>query len=703
MSKQRGLELLSQLYDQDRPDIVLVSMDTEFADAEETADGDIEIEGLAITEQLIESRRMIVKTDAFKHKDGFSLFNGRMLYFHDDTKEPIGEVTSKQLISGTGLFIKARLWKENSELFKRAVREKKLRAMSIGFTIDKWEYDEKLDIVTITEARLKEVSVVNIGADENALFEVTNSLKENETYNLTNISQRSNTLPDPKKFDVEQFMTDQEKLGAKVTDLQNILDGIKETQKQSNEKLISKSELAERLETFTATLNTIKEEVEAVKAEKTLSDQRFAYKDYRSLITDFVWLTDDNGNKLGNIAQRAYCLFQMPVEYDKMDNGYELKNLRNLYDATLIADAMARYKGRDRHTIQNLSLYKQLISATEKFDKEVSLAMAGGNSGFGAEWIPEELSSEFNEILRTQPRLASFIQTWNMPKGGSAKFPFQNGKAVVYKGGEALVDNAEEARKTNIATGVKTFTPDVFIGALVSSEELTEDAILDMISFIRSELSIALLEGLESAMLNGDDSGTHFDNTIDTIYETYNVETSFKGFRKLAIANARDIEDSSATTGVNALELVNFTDAKADLGVAGLNPKDCLYVTGIKGRTQVQQALFKEDALGVLAFMISGQLPTIDGSEIYISGQYDEQLSSAGIRDSGADVKHTSMCCLHKPSWRIGQRRGVTLEFNKNILTQQQQFVATARWDFGKISADSVEPVSGMLNMQHTT
>ena len=105
---------------------------------------------------------------------------------------------------------------------------------------------------------------------------------------------------------------------------------------------------------------------------------------------------------------------------------------------------------------------------------------------------------------------------------------------------------------------------------------------------------------------------------------------------------------------------------------------------------------------GVLTFQISGNLPTIDGSEIYISGQYDELLDSAGLRDSTADEKHTSMCCVHKPSFRIGQRRGVTLEFNKNILTQQQQFVATARWDFGKICADAIAPVAGMINIQHT-
>lgn len=707
MALERGIEALDKLYDAEHPfpKMVLVACDVEFADVETSKEGDIEVEGWFITEQLIESRRLIVRADAFNHREGFTLFNGRTLAFHNQEKEPIGEVLKMKLVKNKGIHGRVRIWRENSELFKRAIREKTLRSFSVGFTVDEWSFNEKTEILTVTKARMKELSIVNIGAIPDALFEVLNSLEDIKfTINEEGGIKLSTEKKELNVEKVETFMVEQEALGAKVTELQDILTAVKETQTQASDRMITKTELAERLEKFSTELDTIKAQVEEARAAKAVSEQRLAYTDYRSMITDFVWLTDDNGNKLGEIAQRAYCLFQMSVDYDKMENGYALKNLRDLHDATLVADAMTRYKGRDRYSIQNLKLYKQLIKATEAFDKDVALAMAGGNTGFGAEWLPTEMSSEFNEILRTQPRLASKFLTWNMPKGGSAKYPFQNGKAVVYKGGEALVDNAEEARKTNVATGVKTFTPDLFIGALVASEEVTEDAILDMVQFIRNELAKALLEGLESAIINGDDSATHFDNASGTTpYETYHVETTFKGLRKLAASNERDIEDSSSTTGVNALELVNFTDAKQDLGVAGLSPAECFYVTGIKGRTQVQQALFKTDALGVLTFMLSGALPNIDGSEIYVSGQYVETLSSAGIQDSTADVKHTSMCCTHKPSFRIAQRRGVTLEFNKNILTQQQQFVATARWDFGKISADSIVPVSGMINMQHTT
>jgi len=711
MGLTRGQKALNRLYDENKTNMVLQSCEISFKDGTtENKEGDIEIAGWFITEGLIESRQMIIKTSAFDHSKAFTKFNGRVLAFHDDMKEPIGEVTNLELVKNKGLRGTVNIYRENSDLFKRAINEGVLSAFSIGFHIEEWSFNEKTEILTVDKALLNELSVVHIGADANAVFEVLCSLKnkvEKTTEHIKHIIlQGGNILPKDENKDakLDQFMTDQEKLGTKVEELQEIFEGVKETQVQFTNNMITKADLAEKMETFSTELDTIKTQIEEVKAAKSLSENRLAYKDYRSMITDFVWLTDDDGNKLGEIAQRAYCLFQMPVDYDNMDNGQALKNLRDLHDAVILADSMSRYRNRDRYSIQNLKIYKQLVKATAQFDKDISLAMAGGNTGYGAEWIPLELSSEFNEILRVSPKLSSKIITWNMPKGGSAKYPFQNGKAVVYKGAEALVDNAEEARKTNVATGVKTFTPDVFIGALISSEEITEDAILDMVQFIRNELATALLEGLESALINGDDSTTHFDNAGgDGVYAAYNVETSFKGIRKLGIGNARDIELSSSTTGVNALELVNFTDAKGDLGVAGLEPAKCIYVTGIKGRTITQQALFKEDALGVLAFMISGTLPNIDGSEVYISGEYDEALDSNGLRNSGNDVKHTSMCCLHKPSFRIGQRRGVTLEFNKNILTQQQQFVATARWDFGKISADSIAPVSEMINMQHTT
>ena len=672
---------------------IRLSMDQNFAIKSISKDGDIAIEGWFVTETPIECYNLLVKAKAFKAKDSMKMFNGRVLAFHNQDTGPIGETIALDVVEGKGLRGRVLIWKENADLLKRGITSGVLSAFSIGFRIKKYEVDEDSGLMTVTEAMLKEVSVVNIGADSNALFEI----KQNLSSNHITITRSPKIMSDEKKeFDPTLFMTEQEKLGADVVELQNMLTAIKETQSQASKNLITKAEVAQRLEKFSEALETLKTQIEENKAAKTLSDSKLAFTDYRSTLS-IPWLTDENGNKVTALEQKAYCLFQAPVDYEKMANGNDLKNLRNLHDAVLIADAMARYKARDRHNMRKLMLFQQLCKATEQFDKDVALAMAGGNTGYGAEWLPTDMSSEFADYLRVQPMLPSKIQTWLMPRGGSAKFPFQNGRAVVYKGSEALVDNAEEARKTNVATGVKTFTPETFIGALVASEELTEDTILDMVAFIRKELATALLEGLESAICNGDDSATHFDNTTSTTYQSYQVETSFKGIRKLSIANTAQAADT-----VNGLVLSDFVAAKQLMAVAGLVPQDCLYVTGIKGKAAVQAALFASDALGVLAFMLSGTVPNIDGSEVYISGQYNEGLDSEGYVHSGG-VKYTSMTCIHKPSFRIGQRRGVTLEFAKNILTQQQQFVATARYDFGKVCADAIAPAAAIIRMKHTT
>jgi len=706
MKSNRGREILEKITDP-RGLVTMTNPETRLAVTDEQ-DGDINISGWFITETYMPSHNMVVSWDAFSHDEGYAKFNGRVLAFHDILNTPVGEVMVLDTVKKKGIRGNIRVWKENDPLFLRAIREKVLNAFSISFAPMEWSFNEETEIVTVTKAELREVSIVNIGANPDALFVVRNALQK-QTNNLIHLNERNNALdkketnPDANdKFDATSFVAKQTDLETKYTSLNGLVAEIKTAQTQFAANLITKAELAERLEKMSKDVEDIRKEVETAKNQTAYNATKVAYCDYRSLITEFDWLTDENGNKLPKIAHKAYCLFQMPVDYDKMEAGYELRNLRNLHDAVIIADAMGRFKQRDRYSLRKSRLFTQLVDATAKFDKDVSCAMAGGNTGYGAEWLPEELSAEFNEILRVEPMLPSKFLTWNMPKGSSAKYPFQNGKAVVYKGGEALVDNAEEARKTNIATDVKTFTPTVFIGALVSSEELTEDTILDMVEFIRRELAVALLEGLESALINGDDSVTHFDNAGgSTPYAGYAVETAFKGLRKLGISNSRDIEDSSATTGVNSLELVNFTDAKRDMGIAGLRPTQCLYVTGIKGRTLVQNALFKEDALGVLAFMISGTLPTIDGTDVYVSGLYNESQDSAGVQTAG-DVKHTSLCSVHIPSFRIAQRRGITLEFNKNIMTQQQQFVATARWDFGKVCASSIAPVSEMINAQHT-
>jgi len=509
-------------------------------------------------------------------------------------------------------------------------------------------------------------------------------------------------------LDVDEINDSQAALKTQCEELLTTQATLHETVDKLNNDMISKAEFAERVDRIGKDLQEMSDSLEVVRNASTVKSERFIYNDYRALLSGKDWLAHDDRTPFSDVECRGYVLFQMPVDYEKMDHGQELKNLRDLHDAFLLTNAFNTYKGKANYKIETSTMYKQLRKSVEFFDPTLAHAMAGGNSGYGTEWVPVETSAQFNEIARIQPTLSNRFQTWIMPTGASAYFPFQEGKATVYKGGEALVDNPTQARKTNIATGRKLFTPSVFIGALKASEELTEDSIIEMVGFIRRELAVAILDGLDSAIINGDTGGTHIDHAVGAglYWQTYGVQTCFDGLRKICVTDSTtfDHESWSSGTGVGSFEMDGAMHAKQLLGLLGLRNNECVFVTGAKGGAELMTMWATEDFTGnTLSMMISGVMPNIHGSPVHLSGEYMEDQESDGFGDTGsATEKHTSMCCVHTPSFRVGQRRGVTIEMDKDILTQQQAFVATARYDFGKVCSSTLTPVSCAINMQHT-
>lgn len=733
----------------------VLQLTAENAFTRETVNGDVFIEGWATTETLNDNYQ-IVKAKSFKWAGGLKLFNGRILAFHDQRKAPVGMVEKLKLVPGKGIWVRVRLFEEAGQLFLRNVEEGMLNAFSIGFRVNKYEYDEKKDIITFTECELLEISVVNIGANKEALFAVTNgimeSLPEAKTpigYTLsveydndavlatwkystgtgdtakpdtpddfTNTSVRSKQMSkdelkagdlDPILLRLDQGDTEKQELTKNIDAVKTLFAEFKTDREAVDAGFMTQTDAMAKFGRMQEDLTKLSESVEkGLNAVRFAQDESFQFSDYRSMLEGQCWLQNDDGTPYTELQYRAHALFQMPLNYEKHNRGQELQNLRNLGDAVVILNAQRSFMARNtgRYKLENEPLFKQLTKQVNKFDSVLANAMAGGNAGYGAEWVPEEMSAEFNEYLRIQPNLPNKFKTWQMPTGSSAKYPFQNGRAVVYKAAENLVDSGAQARKTNIATENKTFTPITFIGALVTSEVLTEDAVLNLVALIRNELATAILEGLESAIINGDTTSPHQDNAHTTHYGTDRVETGILGLRAIAFddSNTVDIETLASGTGIHALEWANFRELKEMIGRASvMKPADSIWITGAKGQKAVQTALHDEVDYGMIQYLISGLLPTVDGSEVYISGMYNEQLESDGLGHASTTAgDHTSLLCVHKPSFLIGQRRGVTLEVAKDILTQQQQFVATARYDFGKISSSDLKPVSNGFNMQHS-
>lgn len=512
-------------------------------------------------------------------------------------------------------------------------------------------------------------------------------------------------VPGLEEFNLDDFQTDHDKMKTDATELRGLHVALKEEVTKFRAESISKEEFETRLSKISGSLDGISERMERAENLTQTLGSRFQYDDYRSMLTGLEWLRHEDGRPYNEIDYRAHALFQMPINYDKHEHGQDLLNLRNMHDAVICVDTWKRSLNQSSHyRIEELPLFKRFAEEVKRFDPKLAHAMGTSNTGYGAEFVPQQMSAAFNELLRIEPSLANNFQKWQMPIGSSAYYPFQNGRAVVYRGSEALVDNAVQARKTNIATDRYLFTPIMFIGALLGSEEVTEDSIVAMIDFIRRELSTAILEALDSALCNGDTTSPHMDNDAGTKYASYQIETGFKGVRRLAVDATKtvNIETTAGDTGPLVLTIGNFLELQGMMGTAGTKVNRNIWLTGVKGRGQIQNALFNEDALGVLQYIITGNLPTILGSPVKISEQYNEDQDSDGFTATIDAGKHTSVCGIHTDSYRIGQRRGITLEMGKDLMTQQRQFVATARFDFGPVHAASVTPVVCGINCQHS-
>jgi len=147
------------------------------------------IEGFASTGE-IDRDQDIVDPKAFKNSMNDYMENPILCYMHDWT-QPIGSVLQTRILNPNeecmiagestksptgGLHIRASISKSVPNI-RELIKERVLKAFSIGFLIKEAEFDEKLEIRRITDVELFEISVVSIPSNRRSLFSLSKALK----------------------------------------------------------------------------------------------------------------------------------------------------------------------------------------------------------------------------------------------------------------------------------------------------------------------------------------------------------------------------------------------------------------------------------------------------------------------------------------------------------------------------------------------
>ena len=343
---------------------------------------------------------------------------------------------------------------------------------------------------------------------------------------------------------------------------------------------------------------------------------------------------------------------------DRLPRDDEEKALHDFND---LAFLMSRVKGVP---VQSLPFFQKTIERSPALQKTMT---SDGSAGYGVDWVPTGFSAQIWEDIRLKTLVGSNLVGVNMPTL-AYKMPYKAGSATAY-----LTAQATDISPSDFTTGADTLTAVGFGCAIKFSGEMDEDSVAPIMPVVRMDIADTLAEGLENALLNGDNASTNQDGVTGTT----DVRKAWDGFRFLSLANSETYAD------LGTFSTDNLRALRAKMGKYGINPNDLMWVTGPAGWHKFLNLdeVTTMDKYGAAATILSGEIGKFDGIPIVVSGQIKENLNASGVYDTST-TDNTVVHLINKRLFYLGYRRGVTIEDDRFILGDYQLVVGKARWAF---------------------
>jgi HK97 family phage prohead protease len=681
------------------------------------SDTKMTIEGFASTPALDSYRDVVVPSAFTDEVMALYMMFPIVCMNHDIWGLPVGQ-TMEWERPANGLRVLIEISKSAPSVWT-LIKEGTLKAFSYMYGVKRSLRDEESNINTILEfSRLYEVSVVSIPANIEALFEVRKSIpvllsgigldrqtkgggpatgreEEDVMYGLWRMTRLDGGIAPPHApVDAEQV---DQKITTSITKLRTEVVGKDEMLKQL-------ASIREHVQANSITPALLKEAIDKVEADfkaviaenKRLTNaQRPALPfgaDARS-----IGLTPLSGRKFeavlvkenpGMMPEQVKALFYSAKATPLGAPGSEIAELQKIYqeanDLVVIAKSILRAtKGTN---FIGMGMLGDVWTDYQQIESDLRKAMAGSITGFGAEWLtPTVMSAEILQRIELELTLARAFPVFTMT-ARTFRWPFKGGRITGYKWTEADSDTQAKITASRFGTANVLFSAVGHAIRLLMSTEEVEDNITDLLPIARDEIVTQCIRMIEDAILNGDTAGTHQDSDV-TLANDH--RTSWDGLRKKALAAAGSKLDFSNAVPTAAL----MNNLRVKLGARGAMTRDLIYhvsardFIGLMSDTAISTA----DKWGANAPWLTGFLAAIHGIALDPTEFSRIDLNASGVHDASV-VDRGSVQLTHRPSFRRGTRRIVTVEAGKEISTQQIELVATQRMDFKCVYPNDTYP-----------
>ncbi len=654
------------------------------------------IEGWVSTDDL-DRYNEITDPQAFKRSKSTYMKNPVLFFAHETWRFPIGKILKMQ-IKEHGVWVQAKI-SEGADVVWGLIKEEILKTFSFGYKLLKYDDNEKTGVRTLRDIDLYEISLPPIPANPGAMIELVKSM--------------GIEIPNLKSMHKEESMTKEE--------LQAITDAM-EAKIDAMPKAFTADEAKKALSDIHKEVEELKKKgdisPEALKElqEKSSADLMAAVKVLEKKIeTTFVTPAKmvhemagvDQAKRLGNLEMLSnaehFKQHIVSADYEKAaarigltDQKHLLKELQDASDDLLIVGAclgMTKPGPGGVGTIWDilpfgLKTYQPYKRLLDEFHKALDTATATE----GTEWVPTGMSGTLLRDIELERGLVSRMQRFNLPTS-PYEWPIVTSGATAYIIAEALNDsNANTFTQSTPGTSQITFTAQGMGAAVTVSGEIVEDSIIPIIPFIRQELALALSDGEETAIINGDNASTHQDTDVAALGSS-DIRKIFDGLRLDALANA-----SVAIGGTLTYALMVSILKKADKWA--IKPGEAFWLASVDSyyKALALTQFTGYDAFGTAAVAQQGQLPWAIGHPMVPSAFMRNDLDPNGV-NAASDNVHTALMIVNAKGYMIGDRRQSTVETDRIVLTDQTVIVAKQRLDLQKITVSGATPSAIGINI----
>lgn len=314
-----------------------------------------------------------------------------------------------------------------------------------------------------------------------------------------------------------------------------------------------------------------------------------------------------------------------------------------------------------------------------------------GSTGRGPEWVPTQiLGSTMVDQIRLACPTIDLFPTITM-SGPVLTLPVKVNTGKTYVKAEA-----GNAVITNPTTSNLSFSAKLQAYYTTWTDEISEDSVVAVVPMLRADAVRAFAEGKDQAIVSGDADGTHMDTDYEAI--TAHASKLVNGLRRYCI---RPTTTSVYDMGDAVLSSAGVIGAAQTMGRYAANALgDLVLLVSTKEwlRLLTDTSLLTVDKFGSRATILNGQLGSIAGIPILIDNEVQVRSdvtltgtttgSDAGTDTTGinsgttANNDYRTAVLVNRNAWIHAERRAMTLETDKNIVSGINTMVMTHRWDF---------------------